>query len=172
MTRRLWLAYLIAPWGTVAPLLLLWLGAEAWARTEHWHYDLFITTPWHFAALVAIRYIVDAALLPVYFALERRGWRGWKYYVPTAILAAFVVELAIDAATTSWAVTTHKWQGGIGAVSAELAPLAVVAVVSGLACGGLFSIVLPTRPLPSSHHAESSERELSRDAGRDRPWRP
>ena len=108
MPRRLWLAYLIAPWGAVTPLLLLWLGAEVWARIEHGHYDLFITTPWHFAALVVIAYIVGAALLPVYFAFERRGWRGWKYYVPTAILAAFLVEVAIDAATTSWAVTSSQ----------------------------------------------------------------
>ncbi len=149
MTRRLWLAYLIAPWGAVTPLLLLWLGAEVWARVEHGHYDLFITTPWHFAALVVIGYVVGAALLPVYFAFERRGWRGWTYYVPTAILAAFLAELAIDAATTSWAVTAHRWQGGIGAVSAEFAPLVLVAVVSGMACGGIFSIVMrlgPTRP--------------------------
>ena len=103
MTRRLWLAYLIAPWGAVTPLLLLWLGFEVWARVEHWHYDLFITTPRHFAALVGIAYVVGAALLPAYFVFERRGWRGWKYYVPTAILAAFLAELAIDAATTSWA---------------------------------------------------------------------
>jgi len=142
MTRRLWLAYLIAPWGAVTPLLLLWLGFEVWARVEHWHYDLFITTPRHFAALVGIAYVVGAALLPAYFVFERRGWRGWKYYVPTAILAAFLAELAIDAATTSWAVTAQKGQGGIGGVSAAFAPLVLVAVVSGIACGGIFSIVL------------------------------
>ena len=142
MTRRLWLAYLIAPWGAVTPLLLLWLGFEVWARVEHWHYDLFITTPRHFAALVGIAYVVGAALLPAYFVFERRGWRGWKYYVPTAILAAFLAELAIDAATTSWAVTAQKGQGGIGAVSAAFAPLVLVAVVSGIACGGIFSLVM------------------------------
>ena len=142
MTRRLWLAHLIAPWGAVTPLLLLSLGVGVWARIEHGHYELFITTPWHFAALVGVAYLVGAALLPVYFAFERRGWRGWRYYVPTAILAAFLAELAIDAATTSWAVTSHKWQGGIGAVSAEFAPLVLVAVVGGLACGGIFSIVM------------------------------
>ena len=142
MTRRLWLAYLIAPWGAVTPLLLLWLGFEVWARVEHWHYDLFITTPRHFAALVGIAYVVGAALLPAYFVFERRGWRGWKYYVPTAILAAFLAELAIDAATTSWAVTAQKGQGGIGGVSAAFAPLVLVAVVSGIACGGIFSIVM------------------------------
>ena len=142
MTRRLWLAYLIAPWGAVTPLLLLWLGFEVWARVEHWHYDLFITTPRHFAALVGIAYVVGAALLPAYFVFERRGWRGWKYYVPTAILAAFLAELAIDAATTSWAVTAQKGQGGIGAVSAAFALLVLVAVVSGIACGGIFSIVM------------------------------
>ena len=79
MTRRLWLAYLIAPWGAVTPLLLFWLGVAVWARIEHGHYDLFITTPWHFAALVVIVYVVGAALLPVYFSFERRGWRGGKY---------------------------------------------------------------------------------------------
>ena len=142
MTRRLWLAYLIAPWGAITPLLLLWLGFEVWARVEHWHYDLFITTPRHFAALVGIAYVVGAALLPAYFVFERRGWRGWKYYVPTAILAAFLAELAIDAATTNWAVTAQKGQGGIGAVSAPVAPLVLVAVVSGIACGGIFSIVM------------------------------
>ena len=146
MTRRLWLAYLIAPWGAVTPLLLLWLGFEVWARAEHWHYDLFITTPRHFAALVGIAYVVGAALLPAYFVFERRGWSGWKYYVPTAILAAFLAELAIDAATTSWAVTAQKGQGGIGGVSAAFAPLVLVAVVSGIACGGIFSIVMRLGP--------------------------
>ncbi len=150
MTRRLWLAYLIAPWGAVTPLLLLWLGFEVWARVEHWHYDLFITTPRHFAALVGIAYVVGAALLPAYFVFERRGWRGWKYYVPTAILAAFLAELAIDAATTSWAVTAQKGQGGIGGVSAAFAPLVLVAVVSGIACGGIFSIVMRLGPIRPS----------------------
>ncbi len=142
MTRRLWLAYLIAPWGAVTPLLLLWLGAEVSARIEHGHYDLFITTPWHFAALVVTAYAVGAALLPVYFAFDRRGWRGAKYYVPTAILAAFLVELAIDAATASWAVTAHKWPGGIGVVSQQFAPLVLLAVVAGVSCGGIFSTVM------------------------------
>ena len=143
MTRRLWLAYLIAPWGAVTPLLLLWLGVELWARIEHWHYDLFVTTPWHFAALVVIGYVVGAALLPVYFAFERRGWRGWRYYVPTAIVAAFLVELAIDAATTSWAVTAQRVSGGIGAVSArQVTPEVLLALVAGTACGGIFSIVM------------------------------
>ena len=147
MTRRLWLAYLIAPWGAVTPLLLFWLGVALWARIEHGHYELFITTPWHFAALVVIAYVVGAALLPIYFVFERLGWRGWTYYVPTAILAAFLAELVIDAASTSWAVTAQRGSGGIGAVSAEFAPLVLVAVVSGIACGGIFSIVMRLGPI-------------------------
>jgi hypothetical protein len=145
MNGRLGLAYLLAPWGATVPLLLVWLGVAVCARSIGGHYDLFITTPWHFAAVVVIAYVVGAALRPVYFVFERRGWRGWRFYIPTAILAAIVVEFALDAMTTSWVVTVQRLSSALTASSAEVLPVILFGVASGAACGGVFSLIMGWR---------------------------
>ena len=97
--------------GAFTPLLLLWLGVELWARIEHWHYYLFVTTPSHCRARlyrVRRRRGAVAGLLCV-----RTPWVAWlEVYVPTAILAALLTQVVITIGQHFWMLAMH-WAAGL-----------------------------------------------------------
>lgn len=92
--REWWGAYLVSPLGTVAGVAVYTIvsvvGDPHLALGE-------IGAAFGYMALiaVAISYFVGVLLLPVYLMFEAFGWRGWKIYVPTGLVAGLLVTVQI-----------------------------------------------------------------------------
>ena len=81
-------------------------------------------------ALMALifSYIGGAFLLPLHWVYERLGWRGWRFYVPTAAGAGIVMAV--------WIVNSSQ------------APPYLLSVGCAVVCGALFSFLIgPRSPL-------------------------
>ena len=82
------------------------------------------------AALTGLGYVAGAVLLPLFFVLERRGKRGWRFYVPIAAVAGT----------------------GMGTLMAWPEPFSrpwgfyVIFAATAALCGGIFSVALAWRP--------------------------
>lgn len=82
------------------------------------------------AALTGLGYVAGAALLPIFFVLERLSKRGWRVYVPIAAAAGV----------------------GMGTLMAWPDPFSrpwgfyIIFAATGALCGGTFSVALLGRP--------------------------
>jgi hypothetical protein len=91
-TKRLALAYALAPIGAVSFVAVLFSSANQTSQTIlEWLSGPAVAL----AMITGIAYIIGAILLPVFFLLERLGWRGWQFYVPIAATAGFITGLAL-----------------------------------------------------------------------------
>jgi hypothetical protein len=129
--RRVWLAYLCGPVGAALFVLicdgvvfLLNASGATVSVTASRAGDLGRII----AVAVAISYIAGAFLLPFYWIFDERGWRGWRYYVPTS---------------TVWGVVV-AWVMSVGRPTAPWSWYAMCAG-SGAACGAVFSMCLAAR---------------------------
>jgi hypothetical protein len=134
LNARLLRAYVAAPWATV-PWLVVWRAVFLSSAGLDWTVGLGS----QLLKFVAGAYLVGGCLLPLFDVFERRGWHGWRYYVPTAVGAAVVAQIGLGAVFVLWSMTSGS--GGIGAVSLGCAA-AVYPAVAGALCGVLFSVVL------------------------------
>ena len=81
------------------------------------------------AALTGVGYVVGAALLPLFFVLERLGKRGWRFYVPIAAVAGAAIGAAL-----AWPEPFSRPWG-----------LYLTCAATGALCGGIFSAALGWR---------------------------
>ena len=92
--REWWRAYLVSPLGTVGGVAVYTIvsvvGDRQLALSE-------IGAAFGYMAVigVAISYFVGVLLLPVFLMFEAFGWRGWKVYVPTGLVAGLLVTVQI-----------------------------------------------------------------------------
>lgn len=91
--KRLAAAYSLAPLGAVALVAILF-GASSGVPTT-W-FDGGPNPLVGYAAIAGIAYAAGAALLPLFFVLERWGKRGWQFYVPIASAAGLVVGALLE----------------------------------------------------------------------------
>jgi hypothetical protein len=109
------LAYAIAPLGAVPTSGALSVY-YAIAEDDLVHGTAFMT----FAVTVA--YVIGLPLLLVWWIFEKAGWRGWRYYVPTATFTGALVGF--------WGGVDDAWEW------------ALCFVASGMSCATVFSIAL------------------------------
>jgi hypothetical protein len=124
--ERLAAAFAAAPLGVVLPLVAL----MAWNVAPTQWFDGGPNPLIGFAVLFGFTYVIGAALLPIYFLLERFGQRSWKVYVPIAAAAGVPVGLLMNGPA--------PWRYGLA--------LAVLCAVVGAMCAAVFSAVLAWRP--------------------------
>jgi hypothetical protein len=111
-------AYAIAPF---APAVLLVVIGPAGGG------DLDNTFAFALMALI-FSYIGGAFSLPLYWLYEWLGWRGWRFYLPTAAVGGIVMAVWI--------------------VNPQQAPPYLLCVGCAVACGALFSFLIgPRSPL-------------------------
>ena len=89
--KRLIVAIALAPLGVTTTVLLLIILLGMDRPTDFLDsltgLDFWMHLPVLLAAVTGLGYVAGAALLPVFFMLQRFGKRGWPFYVPIAAVA-------------------------------------------------------------------------------------
>lgn len=120
-------AYAIAPLAPAVPLIVIGVAGRGDLENSF------------LLALIALSfsYIGGAFLLPLYWLYERLGWRGWRFYVPTAAVGGIVMAV--------WMANPRQ---------AAPRALYLLCVGCAAACGGLFSFLVG--PLSPLHQGDAS----------------
>jgi hypothetical protein len=131
--KRLIVAIALAPLGVTTTVLLLIILLGMDRPTDFLDsltgLDFWMHLPVLLAAVTGLGYVAGAALLPVFFMLQRFGKRGWPFYVPIAAVAGAGMGAIMDWPT--------PFSSPLGFYS--------VCSVAGALSGGIFSVALAWR---------------------------
>ena len=112
---QIFVAYLVAPIGALSVLTAVAVIAIIVDESSR---SWFIVLTG-----VLIAYVVGLLLLPLWWVFDKQGWRGWRYYVPTAAIAGFIISFIGMGGPDAW--ENHA-----------------IAAISGAACAVVFSWTL------------------------------
>jgi hypothetical protein len=124
-TRSVWRAYVAAPLGAVAFAVFLSVLNTAQSGPLSVPERLVDSLKLYVSFALIVSYPCGLLLLPIYFVFERLGWRGPKYYVPTAAFAGLVAAVVM-----AYPLFSEPWT------------FYAVYCASSVSCAVVFSIVL------------------------------
>lgn len=97
--REWWGAYLLSPLATIAGVAL-YVAVSVLSVPPFALSTLGATFGYMAVVGVGISYLVGLLLLPLFLVFEAFGWRGWRVYVPTGLVAGLLVTIQIGGADT------------------------------------------------------------------------